>query len=71
MIWIREKILKHLNISGSLQEINSKTQLGKNKMYSIKYSTKEAIKLANWMYYKQEIPCLKRKRDKLEEYLHY
>lgn len=69
IIWIRKKILKLIKINGSFQEIKSKTQLGNNNMYSIKYSTKEATKLANWMYYNPHVPCLKRKRAKLLNFL--
>jgi hypothetical protein len=70
LVWIRNKIFKLLKINGSFQEIHSKTQLGLCNMFAIKYSTKEAIKLANWMYYNSNVPCLKRKRDKFEEYLY-
>lgn len=69
LVWMRDKTFELLKVKGSFQEKYSKSQLGLNKMFSIKYSTKEAIKLANWMYYNPTIPCLKRKRDKVEEYL--
>lgn len=69
IVWIRQKVAKLLKIKGSFQENHSKTQLGLSSMFSIKYSTKEAIKLANWIYYDKNVPCLKRKRDKAEQYL--
>lgn len=67
--WIRSKISEILKIKGSLQVAKSKTQLGKNYLYSIKYSTKEAVKLASWIYYSNNIPYLKRKRAIIEEYI--
>lgn len=69
IIWIRQKVAKLLKINGSFQENHPKNQLGLNNMFSIKYSTKEAIKFANWIYYNKNVPCLKRKRDKAEQYL--
>jgi len=70
VLWIRNKIYKLIKIRGSFQENISRSKLGKNSLFSIKYSTKEAIKLANWMYYQPNVPCLKRKRNKLINYLY-
>lgn len=69
LVWMRDRISKLLKINGSFQEIHSKTNLGLSNMFAIKYSTKEAIKLANWMYYSPKVPCLKRKRDKVKQFL--
>lgn len=69
IVWIRQNVAKLLKISGSFQENHSKTQLGLNSMFSVKYSTKEAIKLVNWIYYNNGVPCLKRKRNLAEQYL--
>lgn len=69
IVWIRQKVAKLLKIKGSFQENHSKTQLGLSSMFSVKYSTKEAIKLANWIYYNKSVACLERKRDKAEQYL--
>ncbi len=67
--WIRSKISEILKINGSFQYVKSKSQLGKNYIYSIKYSTKEATKLAKWIYYSSDVPCLKRKRIIVEKHI--
>lgn len=51
--WLRSKIFNILKIKGSI----SKTR-GVNR---IKFSTKEAKILLNWIYYTKDIPCLARK----------
>ncbi len=36
-------------------------------MYEIKFAKKESLKLLQWLYYKPNIPCLKRKRQLAEK----
>ncbi len=69
LIWVQTKTKRLLKISGSFQEIHPVARLGQCNMFALKYSTKEAIKLANWIYYNKDLPCLKRKRDKAKPYL--
>lgn len=70
--WIRKKIGGLKNLRGSLSELHSKTQKGTSKVYRLKYSTKEAKILLNWMYYRSELPCLHRKFKIAKPYiLHY
>jgi hypothetical protein len=60
LLWLRKIIIKLKNIHGSINK-----RIPKNKNYSpifvLKFSTKEAKILLNWIYYKSNLPCLIRK----------
>lgn len=59
ILWLREKILDLTKLHGSLEIKQSKNS--PNPLYRIKFSTKEAKVLLNWIYYKPNLPCLRRK----------
>ena len=59
--WLRNKISKIKGVHGSISTQKSKTQKGKSQEITLKFSTKEAKILLNWIYYKPNLPCLKRK----------
>ncbi|HEX6976745.1 MAG TPA: LAGLIDADG family homing endonuclease [Patescibacteria group bacterium] len=59
--WLREKIQEDQGLHGSFLIQRSKYQLGKSFSYRIKFSTKEAKKLLNWIYYRNNLPKLERK----------
>lgn len=61
ILWLRKQIRHEIQISGSIQEHKSKTQHGENYCWRLKYSTKEAKVILNWLYYKADLPCLERK----------
>jgi hypothetical protein len=42
--------------------VNKPKSINRVLMYEIKFAKKESIKLLKWIYYKKDIPCLKRKR---------
>lgn len=58
--WLHKKINKLTPVKGSIQR-----HLPKNKnhttMWTIKFAKKESIKLLKWIYYKPNLPTLKRK----------
>ena len=59
--WLRQKITKLVNVKGAF--IVNKPKLIKHvPIYEIKFAKNESIKLLKWIYYKNSIPCLKRKR---------
>ncbi len=68
ILWLRKTITKLKSISGSINK-----RVPKNKNYSnffvLKFSTKEAKILLNWIYYKPGLPCLKRKFKIAEPFL--
>ncbi len=67
--WLKESITRLTTLSGSLNKKLSKSQKGKHPLYLLKFSTKEAKKLLNWIYYKPGLPCLERKYLKAKEFL--
>lgn len=67
--WIRKEIFKLKGINGSLSFEKSKTQIGPSTITTLKFSTKEAKTLLNWIYYKKHLPCLERKYKIAEPFL--
>ncbi len=59
--WMRDTILELKGIKGSLSINMPMSQIGKNPYYRLRYSTKEAKILLNWIYYKPNLPFLTRK----------
>lgn len=58
--WLQESIYKLIGVQGSL---NKQAWKEKNKtiIYRLKFSTKQAKVILNWIYYKPNLPCLLRK----------
>ena len=67
--WLKDTITQLTSLKGSINSYQSKTIKGSHPFYKLKFSTKEATKLLNWIYYKPGIPCLKRKYDRAKPYL--
>ena len=59
--WIRHRIKSFLGNTGSIREHNN--------AYYLVYSKKDSIKLINSMYYKENLPCLKRKFDLIKDFI--
>lgn len=59
--WLRSKIRELLNIKGHL----NKTR----ELWQLKYAKKESISLISKMYYKHDLPLLKRKYEKIKNIL--
>jgi hypothetical protein len=69
MIWMQKTIHHLYSVKGSLHTSVSRSQKGKMPMYILKFSTKEAKRLLNTIYYRSGLPCLKRKYRIAEPYL--
>jgi len=69
LVWLKESITRLTNLSGSLNKKITKSQKGKHPLYVLKFSTNEAKRLLNWIYYRPGLPCLIRKYAKAEQYL--
>lgn len=67
--WLRAKIYDLKGLRGSFQILKSKSQLGNSTYYRIKFSTKEAKILLNWIYYKNNLPKLERKFKTAQPFL--
>ena len=62
ILWIQKTIQTIIKISGSVQTKGlSKNAKRDRQMYLLKFSTKEAKILLNYVYYKKNLPYLKRK----------
>lgn len=71
ILWVQNTITRHIGIKGSIQAHLSKSQKGKAPVYRLKFSSKEAKILLNWIYYKPELPCLERKHALAKQFVHY
>ena len=63
--WLRSKIEKVLSIRGHLN--NSGFNKFGSSVFQLKYAKREARILMKKMYYRNEMPCLVRKRNKLNK----
>jgi len=61
LVWLRKTIFSLIQIKGSLNVRINRTRVVKHPTYVLKFSTKEAKLLLNWIYYKPNLPCLNRK----------
>ena len=61
LVWLRNEIFKLICMKGSLNVKINKTRIVIHPTYVLKFSTKEAKILLNWIYYKPDLPCLDRK----------
>lgn len=61
--WLRREIYKLLKINGHL------TKSSRKSTYQLKYAKRESLKLLRKMYYNDGVPCLSRKRLKIEKAL--
>lgn len=68
--WLQSQILGLFGLEGHLWE-DKKIRPGKTTtMWSLKFGKKESMALLNCMYYTSDLPCLNRKRKKVEKLLH-
>ena len=58
--WLRKEIQKLIHIKGNMSNQTWKRRK-KSTMYRLKFSTKQAKIILNWIYYKPNLPCLVRK----------
>ena len=65
--WIQSNIKENLNIKGALSSYQKKNR--KFPMWKLRFAKKESLKLLCWLYYKPDIPSLKRKRKIVERFL--
>jgi hypothetical protein len=59
--WIQKTIIKLKKIHGNIDCLKYKNKKTNNPIYRLKFSTKEAKIVLNWIYYKPNLPCLLRK----------
>jgi len=59
--WLRNCLLNYLEVKGHINNVHG--------VYALKYAKREALKLIQSMYYKEDVICLSRKRLKILEAL--
>ena len=59
--WLQKTIIKLIKIHGNIESLKFKTKKSSNPFYRLKFSTKEAKIILNWIYYKTDLPYLFRK----------
>jgi hypothetical protein len=64
VLWLQEEIYKCLLIKGYISKSRRK-----GSIYNLRYAKKEALEIIKKMYYNPEVPCLSRKRTKIEKAL--
>lgn len=67
IIWLQKKITRLTNLKGAIQI--KKYPQRKRSCYVLKFSKKESISLFSWIYYKNNLPLLKRKYKIAQKYL--
>jgi len=66
--WLYKKIQGIAHVKGALI-INKPKKISNVPIWEIKFAKKESIKLLKFIYYKENLPCLKRKRTLAEKSL--
>lgn len=61
--WLRKEISRRIEIKGHV------TKAEKSSVYQLKYAKRESLKLIPKLYYDKRVPCLLRKRSKIESVL--
>ena len=67
--WLRKKIHENLSIRGHIWERMSLKPYQTTSMWTLKFAKKDSIRLLSWIYYKPDVPCLKRKRKTAEKFI--
>lgn len=66
--WLQLKVQELIGLRGALIKQKSNS-LNRAIIWELKFSKKESIKLLNWVYYKPNLPSLKRKRVHAQQIL--
>lgn len=64
--WMREKCNDLFGIKGHISESNLKSG---HRLFQLRYAKRESLVLISNMYYNNEVPCLERKRIKINNIL--
>ena len=67
--WLRGRIYDLLSIKGHLWEAKPSRFYQTASTWVLKFAKKDSIKLLSWIYYKSNLPCLKRKRKIAEQFI--
>jgi DNA-binding transcriptional regulator WhiA len=65
--WLRSKIKEILNIEGCLSSYLRENR--KFSLWQLRFAKKDSLKFLFWLYYKPNLPCLKRKQKIADRFL--
>lgn len=65
--WIRASLQKILNIKGALTSYLKKNR--KFPIWQLRFAKSDSLRILSWLYYKPNLPCLKRKRKIAERFI--
>ena len=68
IVWLQETIYKLTGLKGRIHEAKSKLK-NRVSIFVLKFAKKESLEMLNYIYYKKNIPSLKRKRTVAEVFL--
>jgi len=66
--WLQEKISTNINVVGRIHTRVPK-DANRTNMHILKFGKKDSIKLLEYMYYREDIPCLNRKKTIAEKFI--
>lgn len=67
--WIQSILKEILGIKGSLSGWKHKRPNAKVILWRLRFAKKDSLKLLPWLYYKPNLPCLRRKRKIAKRFL--
>ncbi len=71
MRWLRSRIIDLTGIKGHTWVDSTSKNPNAVPIYVLKFGKRDSVRLLNWMYYKENLPCLKRKYKKAQPYLRH
>jgi hypothetical protein len=69
ILWLRKRIIQLLGIRGHIWEQKPKRSDQTTSVWELKFAKKDSLKLLRWIYYRPNLPCLKRKRKIAEKFI--
>lgn len=67
--WLRKEITALTDLHGHIWQQKPNASERKVGLWSLKFAKKESLKLLAWIYYDNDLPCLKRKRAIAQRFL--
>jgi len=67
--WIHATIKDSFDTGGSLSSWKDKKRNRKFYLWKLRFAKKDSLKLLPWIYYKADLPCLKRKKKIADAFL--
>lgn len=69
ILWLQDSIHRLTGIQGNLYENKPTRDFQTTSIWQIKFAKKDSLKLYPYLYPSPEVPCLLRKRQKIEDFI--